>query len=383
MSLERKPDDQSPSAEKLFELGTLHMYGAPNASPRIVPSISKGMHYYKQAAKAGHAGAAYELGIIYEKGTIGVEPNIPKAVAYFKDAGRLEHTKALIHLGRLYLEHYGEVLQAKNCYELAALYGDPCGFFFFAQLYEKGYPPHVPHDSEESLKNFREAARCARETYLQKKDKNSVEVLQRCAKKLKDDVQTLYCVCTALADRYSGELYKISNPVFLKNIKIVLELLLQDLDSDSKDIRESALLFAGKLIDKNKKTLSNNPDFQHLAAMVALRYFEQQNFKCAVVNLSKMKPALLTAEENFNLGFFVHHLVQYNPDEANGIKQSFLLFKTHRTNALAAVFLKKAAEQGHSDAKFFMKRIQKGGTAAWQDELKKQESKGTTNKPAL
>ena len=65
--------------------------------------FDKALHYFKKAADKGHAGALYNLGIMYLKEQ-GVAMNHELSISYFEKAAKKEHIDAQFTLGKLYLD---------------------------------------------------------------------------------------------------------------------------------------------------------------------------------------------------------------------------------------------------------------------------------------
>lgn len=58
--------------------------------------------YCEQSARAGNAEAQYQMGLMYEKGTNGLNPDMKKAVAWFETSARAKYPKAQLRLAQCY-----------------------------------------------------------------------------------------------------------------------------------------------------------------------------------------------------------------------------------------------------------------------------------------
>jgi TPR repeat protein len=94
---------------------------------------------FAQAANAGHADAAYNLGVCFRRG-IGVDVDRDKAHELYRAAAEKGHPSAQFALGSLLVELADEesLRQAARWYELAAAAGIPEAAFELASLYETG-----------------------------------------------------------------------------------------------------------------------------------------------------------------------------------------------------------------------------------------------------
>lgn len=109
-------------------------------------------------AHEGHAGAQFNLGVLYATGYAGPQ-DFTQAARWYRQAAERGHALAQCNLGVLY-EHGQGVLQsdgeAIHWYRLAAEQGNPGGQNNLGRMYEEGRG--VPPDSGEALNWYRRAA---------------------------------------------------------------------------------------------------------------------------------------------------------------------------------------------------------------------------------
>lgn len=81
-----------------YALATWHLHGMRNIVPR---NLSKAIPLLRDAANVGHAEAAFDLAVCYEKG-VGVSKSKKKAALFYLKAALLGDKQSLYEVGRCY-----------------------------------------------------------------------------------------------------------------------------------------------------------------------------------------------------------------------------------------------------------------------------------------
>lgn len=109
-------------------------------------------------AQEGHAGAQFNLGVLYARG-IAVPQDFRQAARWYRVAAEQGHALAQCNLGVLYEAGDGVIQndgEAIRWYRLAAEQGNPGGQNNLGRMYEEGRG--VPRDPGEALDWYRKAA---------------------------------------------------------------------------------------------------------------------------------------------------------------------------------------------------------------------------------
>lgn len=141
-------------AEAQFEIG----YGWKHRGTGLWIDDNKSAHWYKLAAKQGHAYAQYSLGVCYEVGA-GVEKDLKEAVRLYKLAAEQGIAQAQTELGFCYENGKGvekEPEEAMHWYKLAAEQGYAQAQYFLGICYGKG--DLVEKDLKEEVRWYKLAA---------------------------------------------------------------------------------------------------------------------------------------------------------------------------------------------------------------------------------
>ena len=93
-------------ASAATNLGLMYLKGEG-----VAKDPAQAAQLFEQAAGAGNASAAYNLGGLYENG-LGVEASLDRAVALYEEALASEHSGAAYQLGTLYLERLNRKAEA-------------------------------------------------------------------------------------------------------------------------------------------------------------------------------------------------------------------------------------------------------------------------------
>lgn len=86
-----------------YALGTWHLHGKDAIVPKNLP---KALPLLREAARADHAEAAFDLAVCYEKGT-GVRKSEKKAAMFYLKAALLGDEQAAYEVGRCYWHGLG------------------------------------------------------------------------------------------------------------------------------------------------------------------------------------------------------------------------------------------------------------------------------------
>ncbi|MES2115282.1 MAG: tetratricopeptide repeat protein [Pseudomonadota bacterium] len=117
------------------------------------------MRLHTQAARAGDAEAAFQLGEMYRLGTAGVPPAPELAWPWYRMAGQQKHARAALVLGMLYKNGDGvprDAAQAAHWLERASALGDAHAMFLLSNAYREG--EGVAQDGARSRALLEEAA---------------------------------------------------------------------------------------------------------------------------------------------------------------------------------------------------------------------------------
>jgi len=146
-----------------------------------------------------------------------------------------------------------------------------------------------------------------------------------------------------------------------------------DIDSKIPEIKEQALQRAIDMVLPDNPKIGTFP--QRLRAHLAIHHFKKENEKGIQDGLryiENMGLKELTAEENYQLGFWLH-LISLIPLQTDGLSKHHLidseiteieedLFKSNHQNPIlkqAMYFLQEATNKGHTDAKKLLTQSQK------------------------
>lgn len=126
--------------EAQFSLGLIYSDG--RGMPR---NYKQAVIWYKNAAQQGHLNAAYNLGILFEKGGHGIEANVKESIKWYSMAAEKGDRDAQTRLGLIYLENNSTDLDLKkrnekaiNYFRKAAELGDPEAQFRLGKAYTEG-----------------------------------------------------------------------------------------------------------------------------------------------------------------------------------------------------------------------------------------------------
>jgi uncharacterized protein len=138
-----------------FQLGKLYRSGAPGVPPDAVQAL----RHFTGAARAGHAGAAYYLGIAWRNG-YGVAPDAGEAVRWFRASAQGGVAAARFMLANAYREGNGVApndAEAVRLYTEAAEQEHPEAIQTLAMAYMNG-ELGLPRDSEQARHYLMETA---------------------------------------------------------------------------------------------------------------------------------------------------------------------------------------------------------------------------------
>ncbi|MHB9147353.1 MAG: hypothetical protein ACYC2U_02825 [Candidatus Amoebophilus sp.] len=135
--------DQEAYAEALFSLAQMYQTSLVKVEEKETEKgkekgsgeLQIAIELYQQADERGHAGAAYELGKLYQNGE-GVEKNEEEAAKFFKKAAKLGHPGGEYELGRMH-ENNKEYKEAHQYYRRAANHNNADAQFNLAQMYRE------------------------------------------------------------------------------------------------------------------------------------------------------------------------------------------------------------------------------------------------------
>ncbi len=140
----------------LDRLESLARDGAPVAQ-RILGEVllSRG----EQAAEGGDTAAGFVLGKLYLNGAPGIARDAPQGAAWLGVAARAGHAGAAYHLGIAYRNGYGvdaSDVEAARWFAASAERGVPAALFMLANAYREG--AGVPRNEGEAMRLYAEAA---------------------------------------------------------------------------------------------------------------------------------------------------------------------------------------------------------------------------------
>jgi TPR repeat protein len=125
--------------------------------------VARALELFRQAAEAGHPGAAYNLGYILAKG-LGAKADAVEAFQWYLQAARAGHPKAMFKLGRALNGGYGapkDRAQALDWFREAARRGHAGAMFRLGLAYARG--SGVSKDDAAAIEWYQQAARAGLE----------------------------------------------------------------------------------------------------------------------------------------------------------------------------------------------------------------------------
>src|SRR5206468_2799167 len=121
-----------------YLLGTL--LGRPGEVAGDIPDADRSLQLLQQAANAGFAPAATDLGQHYEGGN-DENPDYAQALKFYRQAAKLGDPAGLYKIGSFFMNGYGvdaDYAQAMTNFQAAAKKGDVRGWYGIGQLYQFG-----------------------------------------------------------------------------------------------------------------------------------------------------------------------------------------------------------------------------------------------------
>ncbi|WP_079432765.1 tetratricopeptide repeat protein [Zoogloea sp. LCSB751] len=118
-----------------------------------------GLQWLRRAAQEGDTDAAFQLGKLYSAGTAGVPADAVRAFAWFSAAGKAGHAGAAYYLGIAWRDGYGvktDHAEAARWLRRAADAGIAAAQFLLANAYREG--DGVPRDDIEAVRLYSAAA---------------------------------------------------------------------------------------------------------------------------------------------------------------------------------------------------------------------------------
>lgn len=122
-------------------------------------AVREGLGWLQQAADGGDSEAAFQLGKLYRSGAPGVPPDAAQALRHFTAAGRAGHAGAAYHLGIAWRNGYGvepDAGEAVRWFRASAKGGVAAARFMLANAYREG--DGVARDDAEAVRLYTEAA---------------------------------------------------------------------------------------------------------------------------------------------------------------------------------------------------------------------------------
>ncbi|ACE06287.1 hypothetical protein Aasi_0921 [Candidatus Amoebophilus asiaticus 5a2] len=146
--------DQEAYAEALFSLAQMYQTSLIKVEEKETEKgkekesgeLQIAIELYQQADERGHAGAAYELGKLYQNGE-GVEKNEEEVAKFFKKAAKIGHPGGEYELGRVY-EDKKQYKEAHKYYRRAANHNNADAQFSLAQMYRENLVKVEGRESE-------------------------------------------------------------------------------------------------------------------------------------------------------------------------------------------------------------------------------------------
>jgi TPR repeat protein len=136
-------------------LGVLLATGHRN---RIRPNHAEAFKWYEKAAKNGHPNAEFHLGLAFLKGDGVEKKNEAEAFIWFKNAAKQGHVLAQANVGAMYMSGQGieqDFEKARKWCKKAASQGSAIAHHNLAVIYQRGYGSKP--DEEMSRHHLREA----------------------------------------------------------------------------------------------------------------------------------------------------------------------------------------------------------------------------------
>lgn len=121
--------------------------------------VQDGLGWLQQAADGGDAEAGFQLGKLYRSGATGVPPDAAQALHHFTAAARAGHAGAAYYLGIAWRNGYGvqaDAGEAARWFRASAAGGVAAAQFMLANAYREG--DGVARDNAEAVRLYTEAA---------------------------------------------------------------------------------------------------------------------------------------------------------------------------------------------------------------------------------
>lgn len=125
----------------------------------VTQNFEKAAFWFREAADAGVANAAYNLGVLYHQG-LGVDKDLDRALYWYRNAAQKGHPEAQYNLGIAHIEGIGTVYDAPLAaafFEAAANQGVVEAAYNLGLIYENGLIDGAPK-AEEALMWYKIAA---------------------------------------------------------------------------------------------------------------------------------------------------------------------------------------------------------------------------------
>lgn len=132
--IETRAFDGMPEAQ--HDLAAIYTAGHGN----VKQNYERALFWFEQAANAGVANAAYNLGVLYHQG-LGTAPDLTKAIDWYGRAADLGHPEAQYNLGIAYIEGVGvpyDPFKANAYFEKAASQGIMEAAYNLGLIHENG-----------------------------------------------------------------------------------------------------------------------------------------------------------------------------------------------------------------------------------------------------